>query len=141
MTFIIEGKKLYAHRCILMARCEPLERMVNGPMREGFELSISIEDTSYQCFYSLLEYLYTEQVEALQQFEVELNFALDLLSLADQYLLEHLKRKCEEAIQKSIRIEDVCLMLNIAVSRGANNLKKKCLNFIMSNFSKIIVLE
>jgi hypothetical protein len=57
--------------------------MVNGPMREGFELSISIEDTSYQCFYSLLEYLYTEQVEALQQFEVELNFALDLLSLAD----------------------------------------------------------
>jgi hypothetical protein len=29
---------------------------------------------------------------------VELNFALDLLSLADQYLLEHLKRKCEEAI-------------------------------------------
>ena len=77
----------------------------------------------------------------MQQFEVELNFALDLLSLADQYLLEHLKRKCEEAIQKSIRIEDVCLMLNIAVSRGANNLKKKCLNFIMSNFSKIIVLD
>ncbi len=65
VTFIVEGKKFYAHRCILMARCEPLERMVNGPMREGFEVSITIEDTSYQCFYSLLEYLYTEQVEAL----------------------------------------------------------------------------
>lgn len=61
--------------------------------------------------------------------------------MADQYLLEHLKRKCEEAIQKSVRIEDVCLMLNIAVSRGANSLKKKCLSFIMSNFAKIIVLE
>ena len=77
----------------------------------------------------------------MTQFDVELNFALDLLSLADQYLLEHLKRKCEEAIQKSVRIEDVCLMLNIAVSRGANSLKKKCLSFIMSNFAKIIVLE
>ncbi len=32
-------------------------------------------------------------------------------------------------------------MLNIAVSRGANNLKKKCMNFIMSNFSKIIVQD
>jgi hypothetical protein len=32
-------------------------------------------------------------------------------------------------------------MLNIAVSRGANNLKKKCLGFILSNFSKIIVLD
>jgi hypothetical protein len=33
------------------------------------------------------------------------------------------------------------LMLSIAVSRGANNLKKKCMNFIMSNFSKIIVQD
>jgi hypothetical protein len=32
-------------------------------------------------------------------------------------------------------------MLSIAVSRGANNLKKKCMNFIMSNFSKIIVQD
>ena len=66
-----------------MARCEPLDRMVNGPMREAYEVQIAIEDTSYQCFYSLLEYLYTEQVEALQQFDIDINFALDLLSLAD----------------------------------------------------------
>jgi hypothetical protein len=65
VTFIVEGKKLYAHRCILMARCEPLDRMLNGPMRESYEVTIPIEDTSYQCFYSLLEYLYTEQVEGL----------------------------------------------------------------------------
>jgi len=65
VTFEVEGKKLFAHRCILMARCEILERMVNGPMREGTDLLIPIEDTSYQCFYSLLEYLYTEEVEAL----------------------------------------------------------------------------
>ena len=38
VTFIVENKKLYAHRCILMARCEPLDRMVNGPMRESHEL-------------------------------------------------------------------------------------------------------
>ena len=66
-----------------MARCEPLDRMLNGSMRESYEIIIPIEDTTYQCFYSLLEYLYTEQVEALQHFEVELNFALDLLTLAD----------------------------------------------------------
>jgi hypothetical protein len=83
VTFIVEGKKLFAHRCILMARCEPLDRMLNGNMREAYDLSIPIEDTSYQCFYSLLEYLYTEQVEALTNYEVEVNFALDLLSLAD----------------------------------------------------------
>jgi hypothetical protein len=45
-----------------------------------------------------LEYLYTEQVEALNQFDIDMNFALDLLSLADQYLVDQLKKKCEEAI-------------------------------------------
>ena len=66
VAFLVEGKKLYAHRCILMARCEPLDRMLNGPMREASEQVIQLgEDTTYQCFYSLLEYLYTEQVEAL----------------------------------------------------------------------------
>ena len=60
MTFLVEGKPLYGHRCILMARCEPLDRMVNGPMREGQDPVIQIEDTTYDCFYSLLEYLYTE---------------------------------------------------------------------------------
>lgn len=59
-TFIVEGKRLFAHRCILMARCEPLERMVNGSMREAFDTTIHIEDASYPCFYSLLEFLYTE---------------------------------------------------------------------------------
>lgn len=65
VTFLVEGKTLFAHRILLMARCEPLDRMVNGPMREGIDTVITIEDTSYECFYALLEYLYTEQVEAL----------------------------------------------------------------------------
>ncbi len=32
-------------------------------------------------------------------------------------------------------------MLSIAMFRGANSLKKKCLTFIMNNFAKIIVLD
>ena len=40
-----------------------------------------------------------------------------------------------------MRIEDVCFLLNIAVSRGANTLKKKCLALILANFSKVIILD
>jgi RCC1 and BTB domain-containing protein len=61
ITFIVEGRNLYAHRCILMARCEILERMVNGPMREShYDAEVPIEDCTYNCFHALLEYLYTE---------------------------------------------------------------------------------
>lgn len=94
-----------------MARCEPLDRMLNGPMRESNDSVVNIEDTTYECFKAFLEYLYTDNVEALNQFDVEINFALDLLSLADQYLIEPLKSKCEEVLPKNITIDDVCQML------------------------------
>jgi hypothetical protein len=134
VTFEIEGKLLYAHTCILMARCEPLDCMLNGPMRESNDSIVKISDTTYECFKAFLEYLYTDSVEALNQFDVDINFALDLLSLADQYLVEPLKQKCEDVVPKNITLDDVCYMLQISMSRGANQLKKKCLQYIMVNF-------
>jgi len=90
VTFEIEGQLLYAHTCILMARCEPLDRMLNGPMMESDGI-VRIEDTTYEVFKAFLEYLYTDNVEQLSFLEVDINFALELLSLADQYLVEPLK--------------------------------------------------
>ena len=60
VTFMVENRPLYGHRCILMARCAPLDCMVNGPMREGSDSVIKIEDTTYECFSAFMEYLYTE---------------------------------------------------------------------------------
>jgi len=86
---------------------------------------------------AFLEFLYTDHVEALDAAYVELNFALDLLSLADQYLVEALKRKCEVAIQKSINVENVSSMLSTAESRQARELRKNCLEFILANFGQV----
>jgi hypothetical protein len=44
VEFIVEGMPIYAHRCILMARCAPLEVMLGGPMRESAETRIVIPD-------------------------------------------------------------------------------------------------
>ena len=43
ITFVVEGKPIYAHRCILMARCEPLERMLDGGFREDSAPEIVIQ--------------------------------------------------------------------------------------------------
>eukprot|EP00742_Colponemidia_sp_Colp-10_P002990 GILJ01003191.1.p1 GENE.GILJ01003191.1~~GILJ01003191.1.p1 ORF type:complete len:574 (+),score=72.27 GILJ01003191.1:35-1756(+) len=138
VTFIVEDKPLYAHRCLIMARCEPLERMLDGPMREGHEEQVTIGDIGYSCFLALLEFLYTDSVEGLDPEIVELDFALDLLAVADQFLVEPLKQLCENAIQKSIRVENVALMFQTAAARQAFTLKKTCFDFIMKNFGKVI---
>ena len=70
--------------------------------------------------------------------QVRLEFALDLLALADQYLLDPLKNMCEKSIYKSIDIDNVAYMLGTADARQAKDLQKRCFDFIMKHFGKVI---
>uniref|UniRef100_A0A7S2RFP8 BTB domain-containing protein n=1 Tax=Mucochytrium quahogii TaxID=96639 RepID=A0A7S2RFP8_9STRA len=141
VTFHVEGRPIYAHRCILMARCEPLERMLDGPMREAQEKEIILKDLQYTVVLALLEFLYTDQVEGLNPTTVDLDFALDLLVLADQFLVERLKTLCEISIQKSITVENVAVMFRTADVRGATALRKRCFEFMQKNFGRVIGTE
>ena len=139
VTFMVEGRPIYAHRCIIMARCEPLERMLDGPMRESQQHEIVLPGARWEVVLALCEFLYTDCVESLEETAaVELDFALDLLALADQYLVDDLKRLCESAIQKSISVENVALMLATADARQAAALRQRCFDFVLRNFGKVI---
>ena len=137
VTFIVQGMPIHAHRCVIMCRCDPLERMLDGPMRESQQNKIVLHDQSYDVFMSFLEYLYTDRVQALQKPHA-VEFALDLLTVADQFLVESLKMLCESTIQKSINVENVASMLSVADSRGALGLRKKCFDYILRHFGKVI---
>ena len=58
--------------------------------------------------------------------------------MADQYLVEALKRKCEVSIQKSITVENVALMLTTADQRAAPALRKRCFEFVMVHFGEVL---
>lgn len=46
VTFVVEGRPLFAHSCILVARCEPLEKMLDGRMKDGSLSEIIIPEYS-----------------------------------------------------------------------------------------------
>lgn len=46
ITFVVEGREFHAHCCIIMARCEPLEKMLDGRMKEGSLTRIVIPEYS-----------------------------------------------------------------------------------------------
>ncbi|KAH9084855.1 hypothetical protein Ae201684P_002092 [Aphanomyces euteiches] len=138
VKFIVEGVPIYAHRCILMARCEPLEIMLDGPMRESSQNEIVLPEQSYAVFLAMLEYIYTDRVSALENGSLDVDFALDLISLADQFLMDNLKRNCEIAIQKSIDMSNFSAMLKTSHFRQAHHLKQGCIDFILANFGTII---
>eukprot|EP00742_Colponemidia_sp_Colp-10_P003198 GILJ01003407.1.p1 GENE.GILJ01003407.1~~GILJ01003407.1.p1 ORF type:complete len:594 (-),score=58.29 GILJ01003407.1:163-1944(-) len=147
VTFIVEGKQVHAHRCIIMSRCRPLEEQIEAlatpsvpqqSSRRKQHVTLPITTGSHQAFVAFIEYLYTDMVETLDPGHVEIEYAMDLLSFADTFKVDRLKRLCEAAIQKSIREENVALTLRTAHERQALQLKKTCMDFILRHFGKVI---
>ena len=52
-------------------------------------------------------------MKKLQEEAATVAFALDLLTLSDQFLVGGLKRKCERAIQKQITTENVAELYSV----------------------------
>jgi hypothetical protein len=137
---MVAGKAIYGHRCILSARCEILEKMLNGPMKENECSVIALPDVevSYDVFLMLIEYLYTESVNLFKKLPIDTELLLDLLKLADQYLVNNLKVQCEVLLGNSVDVERVCQMFEVADAHRSTILKKKCMEFIANNFGSVI---
>jgi len=79
ITFIIEGKSLHAHRCILLARCRILEEKIRSCSKKSEERErqrwgtnhpnhfvLEIPNVKFKAFLALIEYLYTDNIKSLK---------------------------------------------------------------------------
>lgn len=126
VTFIVEGKPIYAHKMLCM-RCPHFLQLFESQVGE----SITITSVSHRAFLALLEYLYTDRVE------VNLDTAMDLFVAADQFGVERLKRICEKKILVSINIETAASVLVAAHAHTAHGLRQSCMDFILRNFDAV----
>mmetsp|Transcript_29585 Transcript_29585/g.62882 ORF Transcript_29585/g.62882 Transcript_29585/m.62882 type:complete len:512 (+) Transcript_29585:125-1660(+) len=130
VTFIVEGKPVYAHKLLCM-RCSYFRAMFDGQMREAQQKTITIPQVSHRVFLSLLEYLYTDEVE------INMEVAMDLFMAADQFGVERLKRLCEQKILVSINIDSAATILQAANMHIAHGLRQSCMDFILRNFDAV----
>lgn len=63
--------------------------------------------------------------------------ALDLLGLADAYMLEGLKYLCENTLMHNVDNDNVCALLIDANKYSSTELKKFCINYLIKNFSEV----
>eukprot|EP00913_Durusdinium_trenchii_P033791 g31632.t1 len=60
IIFVVEGKRIYAHKAILIAQCEHFRAMfAGGRFAESREAEIEIPQWSHVAFSAMLEWLYT----------------------------------------------------------------------------------
>jgi len=131
----VEGRSIPAHRVVLAARCDHFSRMLLSGMKEAQAGEVEITGIRHEVFMAMLEYLYTDQMDFTP------DIALELLSAADRFGLDRLKRECISLIETALRTSTVCHVLSVADQHSAQDLKEVCLNFITSNFPEVIRTE
>ena len=71
---------------------------------------------------------------------MELNeaLALELLEMADKYLLEELKDLCEVFLCENLALDNISDLARIAEVRNLNIRRKTIINFVPRNYKKIL---
>ncbi|KAM7254159.1 hypothetical protein ACFE04_031841 [Oxalis oulophora] len=131
VTFLVDGKRFYAHRICLLASSDAFRAMFDGGYREKDAKDVEIPNIRWDIFELMMRFIYTGSVD------VNVDIAQDLLRAADQYLLEGLKRICEHAIAKDIAVENVTLLYDLSEAFNALTLRHACILFILEQYDKL----
>ncbi len=131
--FIVEDKKVFAHRAILYSRSDHFRIMFDSQMRESEALCIPIQNVSYNVFLSVLEYLYTRKVNVHSG-----QHAVELLKAADMFRIDELRAYCVSKVEQAITVDNVCDICYIADTHNTESLKQFCMRFIINNFKRVI---
>ncbi|CAL9219793.1 unnamed protein product [Arabidopsis halleri] len=131
VTFLVEGRRFYAHRICLLASSDAFRAMFDGGYREKDSRDIEIPNIQWEVFELMMRFLYTGSVNITKE------IAEDLLRAADQYLLEALKRLCEYIIGQDIMVENIGSKYDLSEAFNAKSLKQTCILFILKHFDKL----
>ncbi|PIK42305.1 putative RCC1 and BTB domain-containing protein 1 [Apostichopus japonicus] len=124
ITFIVENKKIGAHKSILMIRRifpEDVPERLAEKEKEG----ITIQGFSYDGFNTYIEYVYTGTITNKLSFDV----AVDLLQIADCYQERKLKGLCEELLKDKLQITNCVDLYQKATQFQSEILRVGCAKF------------
>lgn len=153
ISFVVEGRVVQGHRVILSLLSDRFRAMFSAGFRESEQSEIVIQDIRYDVFIRMMEYLYTGSLSELTAVGVieageqpsdenmrrtfsNLEIVLELLSAADQFMLDNLKQLCEKFLQETVTEDTVEYLLEAAERNNAFQLKAVCLHFIRNECMK-----
>jgi hypothetical protein len=139
IRFKFEEKVIYVHKCILKTSCDYFKSKFNEnsrAMRESTDYQkvgnqIEVKEYSYDVYYAFLKYFYSNSVD------IDIEKAIELLVLADNYGEKELKQKCFDIIKNGITIENVCTLYCTSIKHNLIHLESNCYEFCANNLNKI----
>lgn len=126
VTFVVEGRRLQAHRILLILFSDYFRRAFACGMRESFEPEIVIEGIPHETFHAILEFLYTGQLKLAETHSTDVCFLLGLLRAADQFCVDCVKQMCENHLSCLVDVENVEGLLQESERFQAGQLRTHC---------------
>ena len=132
VAVVTNEKEFKAHKVVLACQSAFFETCLEERWKkEGDGNRIEMLDVPADIMEAILTYMYTGKVTDID------NTAHDLLPKANEYQLEGLKSKCEEALIKALTAETVIDILLMADMHNAQKLKESCMLFIAKNITDV----
>merc|ERR1711937_220267 len=103
-----------------------------GQMKESSENEIAIPNIDPPVFLSILEFLYTGQLE------LRVDTVFQIYKSADQYLLDDVKSACRTFIHSSLNLEHALTLLENARSCKFMEIYQVCLSFVAAHASALL---
>ena len=132
VTFNVGGTVVYGHKNLLASRSPTFAAMFQNSKTESSSKVVTIEDIDPEVFREMLRYLYSAKVYNIDK------FAIQLLHVADRYIINGLKYLCEEVLCENLTLDNVLAYFNVAEQNNAAKLKAQTLNFMKVNAQDII---
>ena len=129
VTIVTKEKEFKAHKVVLACQSAFFETCLEERWKkEGDSINrIEMLDVPIDTMDAILMYMYTGKVKDID------HTAHDLLPKANEYQLEGLKTKCEEALIKALTSQTVIDILLMADLHNAQKLRESCMLFIAKN--------
>ncbi|KAF0898135.1 hypothetical protein E2562_001783 [Oryza meyeriana var. granulata] len=149
VSFIVDGETFPAHRAVLAARSPVFRAELLGSMAESKMSCITVQDIEPVIFRALLRFIYTDELPGdIMVLEDSSSTATTrdelfkkLLAAADRYDLSRLKLMCAQKLWETLSVETVMTMIVYAKMHSCPELKKRCLDFLLTGKNLESVLD
>ncbi|KAI9773021.1 MAG: hypothetical protein M1839_002251 [Geoglossum umbratile] len=157
VTFKTERGLVSAHKLVLAAASKKYETRFTGGWGDSLDASnntpIELRDINHETLLRMLDFAYHDHLDFRElqprtednndQLRKKLDDLLDLLSGADEWLMEALHAKVESQILSGavlyIRPDNVDFVLDIAKQANAKEIEKYCVEYTTLNFETVMV--
>lgn len=129
VKFLIGDQIIMAHKSVLAFHSEVFRSMLTLDTEERKKGVIQIKDCNAPAFKAFIKYLYTEEIDNIE------DVADDLLVLGDKYDVQCLRKRCEKYLSDTINESNAISLLIKADMSNCQVLKNGAISFIKSRLN------